>query len=507
MGESGDREQPKLEELAVQRFSQLREAEKKLLRAAGMGRPAYCGPDGKGPDALENAPAQACTWETERHIRPDLIAWLCADGDANKFVHARGLTVACAKITGKLDLSALAVPFPLIFFQCYFSDEIGALYSDLLVLSLEGCVIRHVGNNAVAIMGDSLRARALNLRRTVVNGELNLRAAEIANNIECDGGRIVNPAGTALSLNAARVGGSVFLRNGFIAEGEVNLCGAVVGSLDCSKARLKNANARALAADDARIDRKADLSGVCVAGVVSFVAAEIGSDLAVDGANFTYATLRVQRAHIRGSLFARKTRFGRTGVMDLSGASAGGIDFDEDSKSWPDAEHVDFDGFIYGYLRNPGDALGRLDLLSRQALARPQESENQRVCAQPYRQLAKVLREMGYEKQARNTLIALEEERDRREHFSRPQRFLRWLYRTGLRYGYEPHKPATIIAVGLFLIGWALVGLGNRVGLMVAVSAPPHPSRAMYAQAAELSPMLYSLDVLLPIHAFHQEDL
>jgi len=40
-----------------------------------------------------------------------------------------------------MDLSTLTIPFPLIFFFCYFSDEVRILYSDLLFLCLDGCVI------------------------------------------------------------------------------------------------------------------------------------------------------------------------------------------------------------------------------------------------------------------------------------------------------------------------------------------------------------------------------
>jgi hypothetical protein len=171
----------------------------------------------------------------ERDIRGELIACLCADREAKGFVHPWGLTVVCGKITDKVDLRTLTVPFPLIFFQCCFCDEIRLLYGDLLFLSLDGCAPRYYENLGVALLGDSFRARAINLRRIVVYGELNLRAVEITSNVECDGAHIVNPTGVALSLNAARIGGSVFLRNGFVADSEVNLAGADIGlALDCS---------------------------------------------------------------------------------------------------------------------------------------------------------------------------------------------------------------------------------------------------------------------------------
>jgi hypothetical protein len=111
-------QQPTLEELATRRFGALTEAEKKLFHAATSGKHAYCGPDDKGPHDQENIAAHGWRWGNSREIRAEMIAWLCSDSVANNLVHERGLTIACAKIVGTLDLTALDVRFPLIFVQC-----------------------------------------------------------------------------------------------------------------------------------------------------------------------------------------------------------------------------------------------------------------------------------------------------------------------------------------------------------------------------------------------------
>jgi hypothetical protein len=498
----GGKESSTVEELASRSFQNLSEAELRLLASASTGKAAHCGAIDKGPNDPENAAGNAHNWGSSREIRADLIVWLCTDPAANEYVHSKGLTVVCAKILGALDLSAIAVRFPLMFFQCCFSAEIRALYCSLVFLSMDGCVVRPGLRGGAAVLADSLRTRALNLRRCVINGEVNLRAVEIENNLECDGGLFLNPSGSALSVNAARIGRSVFLRKGFRAEGEVNLCGATFGSLDCSGATFERAGGRALAGDDAKINRKVDLSGVKATGVMSFVAADIGSDLALDNSDFTHATLRLERARMKGSLFARSTQFGHDGFLDLSGAFAGGID--DDAESWPSSQHVDLDGFTFDYLRRPDEALRRLELLARQPLSGSQGAR-QRVKAQPYRHLARVLREMGYERESRQILIGLERERDRRETFNVCQKFLRSLYRITLRYGYEPQKSAVMIAIMFFLLGWVFVSLGTSAGLMDRVSELTKPEGVTRAQPTQLSPMLYSLDVLLPIHGFEQE--
>jgi hypothetical protein len=104
-----------LEQLASKKFGRLTEAETRMVHAAALGGPAYCGPENRGPDAPENAPENASSWGNEREIRADLVTWLCADREASGLIHARGITVASAKVVGGLNLSAVKVPFPSYF--------------------------------------------------------------------------------------------------------------------------------------------------------------------------------------------------------------------------------------------------------------------------------------------------------------------------------------------------------------------------------------------------------
>jgi hypothetical protein len=443
-------------------------------------------------------------WGAERSIRADVIAWLGSCRQCKRFVHPKGLTVAGARITGRLDLSALTIPFPLIFFCCSFTDELRILYSQLFFISLDRCVIATSRKEGDAIIGDSVRARAINVRSASVNGGMNLRGAQVSGNIECDGTRILSADGVALNLNAARIGGSVFLRNGFRTEGEVNLCGADIGgALDCSDATfVSGQHGRAFAGDDARIGRKVDLSRSAASGVVSLVAAEIGSDLAFDRADLISATVRLERVLITRSLLFRETTFGAGGSLDLSNVSASAVDADD--QSWPAPERVDVDGFTYGYLRQPDLASRLLEVVRGASVALSNRMNEPRVRAQPYRQLSKVLADMGWEKESRTVLIALEEERDRRGSLPLWQKARRLFYRVGFRYGYDPVKPAAITALVAFLIGWFFVSLGKGAGLML--SKESGTSALAGAETEQLSPMLYSLDTLLPIHAFHQED-
>ena len=50
------------------------------------------------------------------------------------------------------------------------------------------------------------------------------------------------------------------------------------------------------------------------------------------------------------------------------------------------------------------------------------------------------------------------------------------------------------------------MSLGNAAGLIIPVSELMASGAVVHAQPRQLSPMLYSLDALLPVHAFRQEE-
>lgn len=83
----------------------------------------------------------------------------------------------------------------------------------------------------------------LSLERSRIEGEVRLLGAQIGGDLDCSGAAILNAfregaidSGPALTADGAVVKGSVNLRNGFRAEGEVRLIGADVRTdLDCAR--------------------------------------------------------------------------------------------------------------------------------------------------------------------------------------------------------------------------------------------------------------------------------
>ncbi len=141
-----------------------------------------------------------------------------------------------------------------------------------------------------AVVLDGLTARGeVRIYEARIDGTLQLSRANLKNRTE-------NGSGFALLAQNAEIGGDALLRNGFTAEGCVSLHGAKIGgNLACDGAhfanRMENGSGDALIAESAEIGRDALLrNGFTAEGCVSLLGAKIGGTLACDGAHFANRT-------------------------------------------------------------------------------------------------------------------------------------------------------------------------------------------------------------------------
>ena len=167
--------------------------------------------------------------------------------------------------------------------------------------------------------------------------------------------------GNALNAEGAQVTGSVYLcaadTTPFHATGKVSLSGATIGGqLDCGGAQFENAGGYALNAERMKVD---------------------------------------------GSFLWQKIVAGDIkGRISLAAAHVG--DLVDDPESWPGGnEQLDLDGFTYDRIVNsPTDAKRRKAWLEKGT------RREGTFLPQPYTQLAKVLRQMGHDTEARSILEA-----------------------------------------------------------------------------------------------------
>jgi hypothetical protein len=337
-------------------------------------------------------------------------------------------------------------------------------------------------------------------------GEVRLRGAEIGGQLGCSGGRFENVGGNALSADQMAVARSVFLGEKFHATGGVYLTGADIrGQLVCGGGRFENPGGGALDAESMTVRGSVFLTaGFHASGSVSLLAAQIGGRLSCEGGRFenpdgaalSAAGLRVDLETIlAGATF--------TGWVDLQSARVGALY--DDVECWPARGALLLDGFEYGRLIGPGTPVSageRLDWIRRQP--------NDPLATQPYEQLANVLRSMGREEDAVDVMIGKQVDRIRYGRMSFPTRLWRRLLGVTVGHGYKSWR-AIVLIIALFLAGTGIFAWAFADGIMVPTATDviltPDYQRAgvMPRDYPAFAPWAYSADVLLPIVDLHQE--
>jgi hypothetical protein len=191
--------------------------------------------------------------------------------------------------------------------------------------------------------------------------------------------------------------------------------------------------------------------------------------------------------------------------LDLSNFTAGIMSDDE--ASWPLDGGLRLDGFVYGSISGgPTDAPAPLRWLERQSGFSPQ----------PYRQLAKVLRELGDEEGSKQVLFELDDRsraQDRRRVVHAPVRWLRSfgdvLSKGTVGYGFYPERAIWWLS-GLIAFGWVVHRRAQQMGAMVPTDkdayAEFHATGEAPAHYPPFSPLIYSLENSLPLVKLGQGD-
>jgi len=472
---------PSLLELAQDRFDELTPAEKLMFENAEQGQFAVCGFHygyTTGPDGIIRPPV----------IDADRIRWLCTDAEAKERVTHKGIQVWAARIEGKLDLIFARIPFPLAFFDCAFTAPIILMHAEMRALNLNGSHTKSISADGVKVDGSVFLSDGFS-----AIGEVRLLGASIGGDLSCTKATFSNPkrnegdTGYCLSADGVKVEGSVFLSDGFSADGEVCLVGASIGvNLDCTNGTFSNPGGRCLSADGVTVEGGVFLSdGFEADGRVSFVAAEVKR-------HFQW----------RGVASPQKA------TMDLRSAKLGTL-FD-DEQSWPSQNNLYLHGLVYDEIAQdaPLDARTRIQWLRRQ----PTEQDGKpSFTPQPYEQLAKVLKNQGHEQDAKDVLVAKNEDPAFREGMPWWREEWYRLYGATTGYGHRPLK-AWMWFLLFLALGWVSFGVGSSCGLITASRVRPYPVNddSKWRDVAEDYPkfnfIIYSIDTFVPIMNLHQED-
>jgi hypothetical protein len=560
----------------IEGFENLNEAEQALIEACKAGDGCILG-DGKLPKPGDKS----------REIRAELLRFLILGG-CEECAISEGVRLTGAVITGQLDLSFQTAKGQIVLGNCRFAEAFEALQLYCPLLNLGGSLLPGLNAQGMEAKGpvflrsgfhasgevslsgaliggqlDCSRGRfenpgghALNAENIDVkdsvflrdsffaSGEVRLSGAQIGGQLTCIKGKFENPDGFALNAQNIDINESVFLRDGFHASGEVRLSDAQIGGqLSCIKGKFENPDGDALNAANINVKGAVFLrDGFHATGEVSLTGALIGGQLACRKGKFENPdgdALNAQKMRVIGSFFWRNVTI-PTGKVTLASAHVG--DLVDDLPSWPERERLNLDGFTYDRITAAStNATERLQWLARGTIWQGE------FFPQPYVQLAKVLREMGHERDERNVLLELNRlsrQHDRKRAVLEPDgekktgfhwavssiaNLLRWLWdiaqRASIGYGLKPWRSLYVLAV-LFTITATVAHYSWQEGSFAPNSGPILASKAwqdvatspVIANPAErwsakggpgqdwesFNAFAYAADVVIPIIEFGQ---
>jgi hypothetical protein len=264
------------------------------------------------------------------------------------------------------------------------------------------------------------------LNKVVINGNVNFNLAKIGASLNCIGSKFENINGDSLNFNGSNIKGNVLLKNGFLAKGEVDFSSSQIGNnFDCSQGRFisNKENKNALNCERIKILGDVKLNNNFYAnGEVNFYSARINGNLNCDSGNFINKnenaySLYCQNIEVLGDVFLREkiyakgdidfysAKIGRTFVLndgwikgDLILLSAKIDELDIDIKNCK-IDNFILDGLQYNHFKAENieskSLINWLEKMPKDETFKPQ----------PYKQLAKVLRNMGHHNEADDIMI------------------------------------------------------------------------------------------------------
>src|SRR5215472_1984254 len=519
-------------EIATKLFPDLTHAERALLEYADIksvrrGEYAVCGPSAN-PDDASNDPQDAAKWDEQRSIRASLIRWMCVYPEANRQIDPQGVQVLGAKVIGKLDLTGVNVPYGITLRRCAIPTMMKLEWTVIPLLDLGGSY-----TGPIDAFGISVGIMSLNYGFHA-NGTVDADGSRVGDFDALNGHFKYLPNAEftgfhpeqkpALNIINMQAKDGVWLLAGFEANGQVWLSSAKIGgTLAFSAGHFINPGNVAIEAsgvEAAGIIIGAEPAGGLGSlpagpfeadGLVDFTGARVVGGFVVDGAKFNGREgdrhgFIAEDANVKVAFIWTDVSLAEGGILDLRGAAVGA--FLIDKGSWPEPGKLLIDGLTYSTI-GPGLPILLSDPATRGAptlwdlhtLLSLLRLQPPGYHPQPYRELARALRESGDEIGARRILIASEDERYRQYGWTGA--ILGGFLKRTIGYG---HRPLLTVfwMLGVIVVGWASVAVGKRAGVM-RPTWPENPPASGKTDYPELHPFLYSLDVFLPFVNLHQE--
>jgi hypothetical protein len=465
--------------------------------------------------------AEMQAWGEERTVRAAVLTHLLVA--AQWPVDGKGVRLRAVRVSGFLDLEAAAVRCPLSLDRCYLdTDESVRLdHATASLVIMTRCQLP-------GVTGYMLTARQVDLSGSALAGSLWLVSAKITDRLICKGTQLTGTdgGGNALAADAIKVGGGVFLDEGFTAAGAIRLPAAeITGRLSCRGARLAGADSDGDALYASKMKASGGVylyDGFTAAGAIQLPSAEITGQLSCRGAQLTgthsdialnaegmkvggnvfldggFTAARIvslAAAHVEGSVSLMPAALageGRVALMapraqisdelrwaparqvvgqvNLEGATVGQLADDWSGERpngyWPDGGRLRLDGFTYGRFSGKHQATVEQRLAwIRGQYQQPAGLSPAGFATQPYEQLAAVYQQAGQDTQARKVAIARRADLRKYGNLSPYRWFGNWLLDKTIKYGYQTWRAGVGLAA-VFVAVWVLSVLAQQNHLM-----------------------------------------
>ncbi|WP_256104785.1 oxidoreductase [Streptomyces sp. ODS05-4] len=377
--------------------------------------------------------------------------------------------LAGARVTGRLELAGAELACALHLEDCVIADGV----------NLTGALTRSICVRESELSGlHAQMARIggrLDLRGCTVRGRVVLRNARIDGELVLDGAELSHPEGKPLDAGGLEMGGGVWGQHGLVVDGGVRLRGArLPGGLFLDGARLRAAHGTAaLQLENAALAALHLGAGFTAEGGVSLRGARVEGEVSFAGAALGEGCTGVDLTRLRATELAFTPAAAPAGPVRLQGCRVEILRDHPDA--WPPV--VGLQGFVYEWLDPRDDARDgtarRLAWLRREPEYSPQ----------PYEQLAGWYRRVGHDDLARRVLLA--RQRRRRATLGPLERAWSRLLDVTVGFGYRPQRALL----------WVL--LLTALGTAVFSAGTPKPVKP--GEGAPFSPLVYALDLLVPL--------
>ncbi len=424
-------------------------------------------------EAEDEDAALGDTWGPERTVRAAVLRALLLNGPQDDGEIA-SLSVAGARITGKLDLQYATIDHPVRLRHCSFEEEPRCYGARLRELNLSESELPGLTAHAMRVDG------VLRMTRSRFHGLVRLDGVQIAGSLYMESARITaaDPMEPALQLNQAAIGNDLRAA-GLRTRGQIRLVGAsVAGSVNLNTAHLSNPGGAAVDAETLTVAGDLLVRRAHVDGWVGLRGARVAGRLELSYtvlSNPGSSVLRASSSTI-GELWLRKSPPMEGGLV-LRRAQIDVLFLEPEVV--PD--EVFLSSLTYTSLIPHEPAERRLPMLER---------DGEGYVPHAYEELAASYRRVGDDHAAR--LVQLAKQRRLRSTRAWYGRVWGYVQDATVGYGFRPLR-AAVWLLSLLAIGSLAFGLH-------------HPPALKASEAPRFNPVFFTLDLLLPVISFGQED-